>query len=73
MIEIKPGQIYRHFKGGRYEVILVAWHTETGERLVVYRGIKGGRMWARTLDDFVSLVDRSKYPDASQTYRFELV
>lgn len=33
---VKPGK-YCHYKGGEYEVIGVAEHTETGERLVVYK------------------------------------
>lgn len=38
-MEIKPG-IYRHYKNGKdYEVVGIATHTETGESLVVYRGL----------------------------------
>lgn len=71
-MEIKAGQIYRHFKGAVYEIITVAWHTESGEPLVVY-GDSDDRMWARPLSNFTSLVDRAKYPDAGQTYRFEQI
>lgn len=34
----KPGR-YQHFKGDFYEVIGVAFHSETLEELVVYRGM----------------------------------
>lgn len=38
MAEIRPG-IYEHYKGKRYEVVGVARHSETEERLVVYRAL----------------------------------
>ena len=38
---IPPGR-YRHFKGGEYEVIAVAKHTETGEAMVIYRPASDG-------------------------------
>ena len=37
---IPPG-IYEHFKGGRYEVIGVAEHTESAEKFVVYHALVG--------------------------------
>ena len=46
---IKTG-IYRHFKGGRYEVIGLAKHSETMEDMVVYRALYGeGELWVRPL------------------------
>lgn len=71
MREVVPG-VYRHFKGRFYYVEGVATHSETGEKLVVYRALYGSRgLYVRPLELFLSPVDREKYPDAVQEYRFE--
>lgn len=44
---IKPGR-YRHFKGKEYEVLYIATHSETREKMVVYRALYGERgVWVR--------------------------
>ena len=54
---ITPG-VYRHYKGNTYEVLGVAQHSETRERLVVYRSVKDySEIWVRPYDMFVEHVD----------------
>ncbi len=74
MRELRLHGIYRHFKGQYYYVEGLATHSETGEKLVVYRALYGSReLFVRPLAMFLSPVDREKYPSASQQYRFEAV
>lgn len=54
--EPKPGR-YRHYKGGEYEVIGTARHSESEELVVVYRPLYGeGRLWVRPLTMFMENV-----------------
>lgn len=66
------GEKYRHFKLGKIVTVIgVSRHTETEELAVVYE--YEGTIWSRPLEMFMSEVDKEKYPNAEQKYRFELV
>lgn len=72
-MEVKIKGIYKHFKGDYYIVEDVAIHSETREKYIVYRGLYGdGKLYIRPYDMFMSEVDREKYPNVEQKYRFEL-
>ncbi|MDD3140400.1 MAG: DUF1653 domain-containing protein [Lachnospiraceae bacterium] len=70
----KQGEIYKHFKGNNYQIVTLATHSETMEKMVVYKALYGEyATFVRPMDMFTSKVDREKYPDVEQENRFELV
>ncbi len=73
MQEIKIKGIYKHFKGDYYIVEDIAKDCETLDDLVIYRGLYGtSPLWVRKKEDFLGKVDKKKYPNINQDYKFQL-
>ena len=80
MRKIDLSKRYRHFKGFEVTILSLGTHTETNEKMVIYScdsfdGVAHNKdengIYVRPLDMFLSEVDRKKYPNAKQQYRFE--
>ena len=78
----KVGDIVQHFKweltgdpgSCLYVIIAFATHSETGEKLVIYKSVDDkAKVCARPFDMFCSEVDYEKYPGVKQKYRFVVV
>ncbi len=73
-MKVIRNRVYKHFKGDYYLVVDIAINSETNEEMVVYRSLyQDGKLYVRPLDMFVSKVDKNKYPNVLQEYRFELI
>lgn len=60
-MELKKGK-YRHFKGGEYELVDIAKHSETCEDMVVYRALYGEHgLWVRPAAMWTEEVNRDGY------------
>ena len=74
LIKKHIGRKVRHFKGMEYLILNIAEHTETGEEMVVYKALYDeGKVWVRPLSMFSEPVDKIKYPNIEQYFRFDLV
>ena len=68
MRELKIKGIYKHYKGDLYIVEDIAFHSETQEKLVVYRALYGeNTLWVRPYDMFLEEINKNGHK-----YRFEL-
>ena len=68
--EIRPNQIWRHFKGGVYRVLYLAKQSETKEEYVIYTSDDGdGTVWARPASMWLETVER----DGKNQPRYELI
>jgi hypothetical protein len=66
------GDTVVHFKGNKYLILEFAKHSETKESMVIYQALYGDKqVWVRPQKMFNSKVNKKKYPDATQEYRFE--
>lgn len=63
---VKLGK-YRHFKGGFYRVMGIAKHSETLEKMVVYKHLDTGEIWVRPKKMFLETIER----DGKKILRFE--
>jgi len=52
-----PGKLYKHYKGGLYEVLLLAKHSENDEMLVIYRSVQFGTHYARPISSWQESVN----------------
>ena len=72
-MDIKIKGIYKHFKGDYYLVEDIALHSETMKKMVVYRKLyEDAGLYVRPYEMFLEKVDKIKYPEVAQEYRFEL-
>lgn len=72
-MEVIVGKTYRHFKGMTIKVLCIAKDSESLKELVIYEHMDTKEIWARDKEMFLSKVDKEKYPDVKQEYRFELI
>ncbi len=68
-LTLKPG-LYRHYKGGEYQLLDIAVHSETEELVVVYKPLYGEQaLWVRPLKMFQETIEI----DGQQQSRFSFI
>ena len=72
-MKIKIHGIYKHFKGNLYIVEDIGYHSETKEKLVIYRALyEDNKLWCRPYKMFIEELDKKRQAEFGQTHRFEL-
>ena len=62
--------IYKHYKGNMYELLYIANHSETLEKMMVYKALYGeGEIWVRP----ASMWEEEIEINGKTVKRFELV
>jgi hypothetical protein len=74
-MKIEKGQKYLHFKGREVKILELGKHSETLEEYVIYihTNEENPTIWIRPIEIFQSKVDKVKYPNVTQEYRFERI
>ncbi len=73
MEKIKIHGVYKHYKGDLYLVEDIGYHSETEEKLVIYRALYGdNKLWCRPYDMFLEELPSEKQKLSGQIHRFEL-
>lgn len=75
---VSVGKTYRHFQGKNYKVLCIAKDSDSDpedlREVVVYEALYGKHLiWIRGMDEFLAPVDKEKYPNIEQEYRFEQI
>lgn len=77
MDTIKIGKVYRHFKGNYYFVENIAYHSETQERMVIYKPLYNREdsrtLWVRPEKMFLEEIPQRPDNITGQKHRFEFV
>lgn len=71
--KVRINETYQHFKGHIYKIIAIAKDSDNLKEKIVYQNIDTKEVWVRDYDEFISKVDKEKYPNIKQKYRFEKV
>lgn len=68
-MNIELDKVYEHYKGGRYTIIGIGFHSETLEEYVVYKSQKNSKIWLRPKEMFneTVVVNNDRVP------RFKLI
>ena len=64
----KPGEKWKHYKGGQYEIVCMCNHTDTNEVLVIYKSLSFGGFHARPFSEWHEQVGKSEM--GFNIYRF---
>lgn len=66
--------LFKHFKGNIYKIVTFAKDSEDLKEMVIYQGqYEDNPCWVREKNDFFSLVNKEKYPNVTQKYKFEKI